>query len=137
VFVRGTETGAAGGTPMRSVVLEQSDFVTPLPPGTRLVARLESAVSTGVKEPVVAVIEYNFEREGEIVVPAGAKAIGQLRHADRSLENRPNHVIPAKVGIHFVRNPDPRLREGGSNGIARWKHSEDGRNGDGPKLSPA
>jgi hypothetical protein len=84
VFVRGTETGAAGGVPMRSAVLEQSDFVTLLPPGTRLVARLESAVSTGVKEPVVAVIEYNFEREGEIVVPAGAKAIGQLRQADRS-----------------------------------------------------
>ena len=69
---------------MRSAVLEQSDFVTLLPPGTRLVARLESAVSTGVKEPVVAVIEYNFEREGEIAVPAGAKAIGQLRQADRS-----------------------------------------------------
>jgi hypothetical protein len=84
VFVRGAETGAAGGAPMRPAVLEQSDFVTLLPPGTRLVARLESAVSTGVKEPVVAVIEYNFEREGEIVVPAGAKAIGQLRQADRS-----------------------------------------------------
>ena len=84
VFVRGTETGAAGGVPMRPAVLEQSDFVTLLPPGTRLVARLESAVSTGVKEPVVAVIEYNFEREGEIAVPAGAKAIGQLRQADRS-----------------------------------------------------
>jgi hypothetical protein len=84
VFVRGAETGAAGGTPMRPAVLEQSDFVTLLPPGTRLVARLESAVSTGVKQPVVAVIEYNFEHEGEIVVPAGAKAIGQLRQADRS-----------------------------------------------------
>ena len=69
---------------MRSALLEESDLLTLLPPGTRLVARLESAVSTGVKEPVVAVIEYNFEREGEIVVPAGAKAIGQLRQADRS-----------------------------------------------------
>jgi hypothetical protein len=69
---------------MRSTVLEQSEVVNPLPPGTRLVAQLETTVSTGVKEPVVAVIEYNFEREGEIVVPAGAKAIGQLRQADRS-----------------------------------------------------
>jgi hypothetical protein len=84
VFVRGAETGAAGGAAMRTALLEESDFLTLLPPGTRLVARLESAVSTGVKEPVVAVIEYNFEREGEIVVPAGAKAIGQLRQADRS-----------------------------------------------------
>ena len=69
---------------MRSAALEQSDFVTSLPPGARLVARLESAVSTGLKEPVVAVIEYNSERESEIVVPAGAKAIGHLRQADRS-----------------------------------------------------
>jgi hypothetical protein len=83
VFVRGAETSAAGGAPLRPA-LEQGDFATLLPPGTRLVARLESAVSTGLKEPVVAVIEYNFEREGEIVVPAGAKAIGQLRQADRS-----------------------------------------------------
>jgi hypothetical protein len=83
---------------MRSAVLEESDFVTLLPPGTRLVARLESAVSTRVKEPVVAVIEYNFERGGEIVVPAGAKAIGQLRQADRS----PMPVIPAKAGIQLL-----------------------------------
>jgi hypothetical protein len=84
VFVRGAETGAAGGAPLRPAVLEQSDLATLLPPGARLVARLESAASSGLKEPVVAVIEYNFEREGEIVVPAGAKAIGQLRQADRS-----------------------------------------------------
>jgi hypothetical protein len=84
VFVRAAEASAAGGALMRPTVQEQSEFITPLPPGTRLVARLETAVSTGVKEPVLAVIEYNFEREGEIVVPAGAKAIGQLRQADRS-----------------------------------------------------
>jgi hypothetical protein len=41
-------------------------------------------VSTAVKEPVVAVVEYNYERDGEIVVPAGAKAIGQLRQGNRS-----------------------------------------------------
>jgi hypothetical protein len=84
VFVRAADTSAAGGTLIRPAIQEQTEFITPLPPGTRLVARLETAVSTGVKEPVVAVIEYNFEREGEIVVPAGAKAIGQLRQADRS-----------------------------------------------------
>jgi hypothetical protein len=84
VFVRAAETSLAGRALMRPTVQEQSEFITPLPPGTRLVARLETAVSTGVKEPVVAVIEYNFEHDGEIVVPAGAKAIGQLRQADRS-----------------------------------------------------
>jgi hypothetical protein len=84
VFVRAAEGTSAGSTLIRPAVQEQTEFITPLPPGTRLVARLETAVSTGVKEPVVAVIEYNFEHEGEIVVPAGAKAIGQLRQADRS-----------------------------------------------------
>jgi hypothetical protein len=47
------------------------------------------------RQTTLLVIEYNFEREGEIVVPAGAKAIGQLRQADRS----PMPVIPAKAGI--------------------------------------
>jgi len=42
VFVRGAESGAAGGAPMRSAAIEQSDFVTPLPPGTRLVVSVLS-----------------------------------------------------------------------------------------------
>jgi hypothetical protein len=52
--------------------------------GTRLRARLESAVSTAVRAPVLAVIEYNYERDGEIIVPAGAKAVGHIRSGDRS-----------------------------------------------------
>jgi hypothetical protein len=52
--------------------------------GSRLRARLESAVSTAVRMPVLAVIEYNYEREGEIIVPAGAKAVGRVQQADRS-----------------------------------------------------
>jgi hypothetical protein len=55
-----------------------------LPTGSRLRARLESAASTAVRTPVLAVIEYNYEREGEIIVPAGAKAVGHIRQADRS-----------------------------------------------------
>ena len=52
--------------------------------GTRLRARLESAASTAVRTPVLAVIEYNYEQGGEIIVPAGAKAIGHIREANRS-----------------------------------------------------
>ncbi|HMB84534.1 MAG TPA: hypothetical protein VKI40_10855 [Terriglobales bacterium] len=52
--------------------------------GTRLHARLESAASTAVRTPVLAVIEYNYERDGEIIVPAGAKAVGHIRNGDRS-----------------------------------------------------
>ena len=53
-----------------------------LPAGTRLVARLESPASTAVAAPVVAAIEYNYEQDGEIVVPAGSKALGKLEQAN-------------------------------------------------------
>ena len=33
---------------------------------------------------MVAVIEYNYEQNGEIVVPAGAKVFGHLETVDRS-----------------------------------------------------
>ena len=84
VFVRTVESSPAAGAAVRPVVQEQDAALNVLLPGTRLVARLESAASTAVKEPVIAVIEYNYERDGEIVVPAGARAVGQLSQADRS-----------------------------------------------------
>jgi hypothetical protein len=52
--------------------------------GTRLRARLDSVASTAVRAPVLAVIEYNYERDGEIIVPAGAKAVGHISDANRS-----------------------------------------------------
>jgi hypothetical protein len=62
-----------------------------LPNGSRLVARLQSAVSTAVKVPAVAAIEYNYERDGEIIIPAGAKVLGDLQQANRN----------GNIGIHF------------------------------------
>jgi hypothetical protein len=53
-----------------------------LPAGTRLVVRLESPASTAVAAPVIAAIEYNYEQDGEIVVPAGSKALGKLEQAN-------------------------------------------------------
>ena len=52
--------------------------------GNRLSARLASVVTTAVQQPVVAIIEYNYERDGQIVVPAGSKAIGSVTQGDRS-----------------------------------------------------
>jgi hypothetical protein len=52
--------------------------------GTRLRARLESAASSAVRTPVLAVIEYNYERDGVIVVPAGARVVGHMQDADLS-----------------------------------------------------
>ncbi len=55
-----------------------------LPQGTKLVARLESPVSSAINAPAIAVIEYNYEHDGEIVVPAGTKAIGKLEQVSSS-----------------------------------------------------
>ena len=68
-----------------------------LPPGTRLVARLESPASTAVAGPVVAAIEYNYAQNGQIVVPAGSKAIGKLEQANPS----------GYVSLHFTRMEFP------------------------------
>jgi hypothetical protein len=82
VFVRNS-TSSAAATKLQDPVTA-IDWGVGLPPGTRLRARLESAASTAVRTPVVAVVEYNYEQNGEIVVPAGAKAFGHLETADRS-----------------------------------------------------
>lgn len=55
-----------------------------LPPGTRLVARLNSIATTAVDLPVTADIEYSYEQDGVILVPAGSTAIGHIQQADRS-----------------------------------------------------
>jgi type IV secretory pathway VirB10-like protein len=40
--------------------------------------------STAVHAPVVAVVEYNYERAGAIIIPAGARVIGKITQADPS-----------------------------------------------------
>jgi type IV secretory pathway VirB10-like protein len=55
-----------------------------LPPGTRLRARLEHAANSAVHTPVVAIVEYNYERDREIVIPAGSRISGRLEAVDRS-----------------------------------------------------
>ena len=83
VFVR--STGGAG-LPVRSqpALLEQNTLLDLLPAGTRFIARLEAPVSSAEAAPAVAVVEYNYERDGEIVLPAGAKVIGKLVEAHSS-----------------------------------------------------
>lgn len=82
VFVRNNPSSAASArSPDTATAI---DWGIGLAPGTGLRARLESAVNTAVRTPVVAVIEYNYEQNGEIVIPAGAKAFGHLETADRS-----------------------------------------------------
>ena len=80
VFVRSNSGGVAGaGAAVPAMSRLKSAPL--LPQGTKLVARLQHTVSSAAKVPVVAVIEYNYERDGEIVVPAGARAYGTLAQA--------------------------------------------------------
>lgn len=75
VFVRAAQsvTPILQGLPKQDTAI--AEF---LPAGTRLIARLEAPVSSAVSAPVIAVVEYNYERNGDIVLPAGAKVFGKL-----------------------------------------------------------
>lgn len=93
-------------TPVSKVepaVVEQIPEFAALPAGTRLVARLETPVSSAVKTPVVAAIEYNYERDGEIVIPAGSKAFGEL-----SQVNEQGYV---GVQFHTIQMPDETVQK--------------------------
>jgi hypothetical protein len=74
------------------------------------VARLESAATNAVKTPVVASIEYNYERAGIIVVPAGTTAIGDVQQA--SSEGY------LSVRFHTLRMPDGREEKIEGAGVA-------------------
>lgn len=101
VFVSAT-TATRGAPPARSsiqpTVIEREPEFTALPAGTRLVARLQTPVSSAVKTPVVAAIEYNYERDGETVIPAGSKAFGELVQA-----NEHGYV---GIQFHTIQMPD-------------------------------
>jgi len=55
-----------------------------LAPGYRVATRLEAMASTAVHAPIVAVVEYNYERNGEVIIPAGARVVGKITQADPS-----------------------------------------------------
>lgn len=92
IFVRNAQSDPASSHPgIAAPPIEDDTATLSLPAGTRLVARLQSAVTTAVDTPVVAAIEYNYEQDRKIVVPAGAMATGSLMQANRS----------GDVAIHF------------------------------------
>ena len=89
VFVRAAEAKPM----MKQNTPENAEDTLALAAGTRLVARLQTPVSSAVSIPVVAVIEYNYERDGQIVLPAGAKVFGRLTQVNAS----------GYIGIQFSR----------------------------------
>ncbi len=94
VFVRAAQSATPA---LQSPRDEDNTLAELLPAGTRLVARLEAPVSSAVPAPVIAVVEYNYEHNGEIVLPAGARVFGKL-----------SHVTPSGiVGFQFDRVETP------------------------------
>jgi hypothetical protein len=95
VFVRNTTAAAVTNASLGSAAQPQA-FIerkrSLLPTGSRLVARLQTALSSAVKTPAIAVIEYNYERDREIVIPAGTKAIGQMTQANQN----------GQIGLRFT-----------------------------------
>jgi hypothetical protein len=78
VFVR---SGGTTGTQIGAAPVLERKTSGLLPQGTALVARLQHSVSSAAKVPVTAVIEYNYEDGGRLIVPAGTKAYGDLAQA--------------------------------------------------------
>jgi hypothetical protein len=102
VFVREGRTAfvTTPVTTSASPVVPQPESESLLPPGTRLIARVDAVASSALQTPVVASVEYNYERDGVVVVPAGAKVIGEIRQvsADGSMD----------VRFHSLQTPDGR-----------------------------
>lgn len=78
VFVR---SGATSGAQIVSAPVLERRTGGLLPQGTALIARLQHSVSSAAKVPVTAVVEYNYEDDGQLIVPAGTKAYGDLSQA--------------------------------------------------------
>jgi hypothetical protein len=84
IYVRNVSASGVNPQTRERMTTETPELGLGLSTGTRLRARLESAASTAVRAPVLAVVEYTYERDGLIIVPAGAKAVGRIQEADRS-----------------------------------------------------
>jgi len=76
VYVRNVSANSASVQAREILHDPASELGLGLATGTRLRARLESAASTAVRTPVLAVIEYNYERDGEIIVLREQKRLG-------------------------------------------------------------
>jgi len=101
VFVR-SSTKVSGTAPVCRQDATQSAHPL-LSQGSVLVARLQHSVSSAAKVPIVAVIEYNYEQDGEVVVPAGSKVYGELSQAT------PQGWVNFK--FHTLEWPDGRQEE--------------------------
>ena len=91
-------TNVAGPLSIKTTNALETGPLLGLPAGTRLLARLQSTITTAVAAPVVAMVEYNYEQDGTIVVPAGSKVFGKIEQASHS----------GQVGVAFESIETPK-----------------------------
>jgi hypothetical protein len=81
VFVR---SQTQSPTSLRPAQSDDDASVPEMPPGTRILAKLQTEISSADPTTVVAVAQYTYAIGDQVIVPAGALIFGQLTHADSS-----------------------------------------------------
>jgi len=81
VFVRSQTQAPASLKPAQN---DDGASVLEMPPGTRILAKLQTEISSADPTTVVAVVQYTYAIGDQVMVPAGALIFGQLTHADSS-----------------------------------------------------
>jgi hypothetical protein len=74
IYVRNSSASVVNPQTRERMSTETPEINLGLSTGTRLRARLESAASTAVRAPVLAVVEYTYERDGQIVWSESSRA---------------------------------------------------------------
>ncbi len=82
VFVRNLTQSSASSS--RAGTSEGLTPILDFAPGTRILAKLTTEISSAVQTPVIAEAQYTYTVGDRVVIPAGAKFVGHLEQADRS-----------------------------------------------------
>ncbi len=90
VFVR-SQTQNTQGADLKQAQDADDGPVLEMAPGTRILAKLQTEISSADPTTVVAVVQYTYAIGDQVIVPAGALIFGQLTHA----------VISGYVGVKF------------------------------------
>ncbi len=90
VFVR-SQTQSPSLTDLKQTQNPDDAPILEMAPGTRIMAKLQTEISSADPTTVVAVVQYTYAIGDQVIVPAGALIFGQLTHAD----------ISGYVGVKF------------------------------------
>lgn len=84
VFVRSQTQSVSSTTTTRAADGDDEVPFLDVTPGSRIMAKLESQISSADPTDVVAVVEYTYAIGDQVVVPAGARVLGKIQQADRN-----------------------------------------------------